>query len=122
MNNVTISSLPETNWDWRNMLPSSIFHAMLLDGMPGWERDSGIYQVRFSIIKGVSSSRQIATWWDDLATGQFYYRDFTDSGLPFVDDGEVYKSSFYFQFKHDAIRFTEWLETGEQHGIKYITG
>jgi hypothetical protein len=49
----------------------------------------------------------MAIEWDDLSEGQFYCRDHTKSSLPFINDKEIYKSIFCFQYEQDAIKFAE---------------
>ena len=44
---------------------------------------------------------------DDKAKGLFYYRDWTESSLPFVEEGEIYMSGFWFQKLSDAKHFQE---------------
>lgn len=87
-------------WDW---------HTLCRTGWPRWDIDPCTkepYVVCFSTTKGRDkSSRDIAIEFDDLASGRFYYRDYTDDTLPFVRDGEVYNSSFWFENQQDLELF-----------------
>lgn len=86
-------------WDWRAALPSWVWHGMSLDGSTeGW------LFIKLSHT-GSDTSRKIASEWDDVATGLFYYRDWTDSTLPFVAKGETYRSGFWFEKPVDALAF-----------------
>lgn len=94
-------------WDWNKLLPIDEFHKIAYAHYPAWEKNDDLpYCVDFSITKGKDrSSREIATEFDNIAVGHFYYRDWTESGLPFVDDGEVYRTAFIFQRVEDYIEF-----------------
>lgn len=89
-------------WDW---------HDLAFRGYPGWGRPSGSdspFAVHLTVVSGRDkSSREIAVEWDDVAEGRFYYRDWTESGIPFVGEGEQYRSAFWFQFERDRERFLE---------------
>jgi hypothetical protein len=94
-------------WDWRRMIPGDEYQALSLARFPGWHKVEGVpHSIQLEHIhdKG-KSSKEIATEWDDLSAGCFYYRDITQSHLPMVDRGERYKSLFVFQFKEDMITF-----------------
>ena len=95
------------HWDWNAKVPSWVFHRMSLDDFPGWERVFG--GVPFVMLEhsGPDRSREIATAFDDDAEGMFYYRDWTSSGIPMVDDTELYWSGFWFQRRDDATTFHE---------------
>lgn len=99
------------NWDWNKMITSWDYYELVHLEWPGWNKDPNTnqpYFSNFSILKGTQkSSREIAIEWDDLSEGNFWHRDFTESGLPFVDDGESYNTMFVFQFKRDWERFEE---------------
>lgn len=101
------------NWNWNKMIPSWDYYDLVHIKWPGWNKDPHTeqpYFSRFSIIKGTAkSSYEIANEWDDITQGNFWYRDFTDSGLPFVDDGEKYETLFVFQFKEDWEKFKGYL-------------
>lgn len=92
-------------WDW---------HELCLKDWPGWDRsESGKNPpyVEISVRKGTdTSSRDLAIRFDDLAEWRFYYRDWTGSGLPFVSDGEVYRSGFWFQKKEDREKFLKMYQ------------
>lgn len=101
-------------WDWRRLIPSTEWHTLALDNFPGWNKHGG--SPRHFYLKHVhgktSSSREIATEWDDISGGNFWYRDMTKSGLPFVDGDEVYHSCFCFQFEED------WTKFGQHFGSR----
>jgi len=100
--------MPNDRWTWKLLLPSQTYYKLELDGWPGWEKCSldCVSTVSFSIKKGTDdSSKDIAVRWDDMGRGQFWYRDYTESGLPFAEDGEEYNSRFWFQFRDDAEKF-----------------
>ena len=52
-------------------------------------------------------SRDLAVWADDTSEGLFHYRDWTNDGIPFLDDGETYWSMFTFQKRKDALEFAK---------------
>jgi hypothetical protein len=101
--------MPSERWTWKLLLPSQTYYSLELDGWPGWEKPNGesVTTISFTIVKGHGKeSRDMALLWDDQGHGQFWYRDFTDSGLPYVEDGEEYRSRFWFQFRDDAEELT----------------
>ena len=99
-----------TKWDWAKMIPSWDYHALASVGWPGWEkRNSEPDSVALAFTHDGESfrSRDIAIEWDDLAEGQFYYRDYTADAMPFVGAGDKYESIFVFQLLRDAEKFRE---------------
>lgn len=97
-------------WDWNKALPSWDFYKIQLDGYPSWERgpDGEVGFVYLRLKKGkTKSSRDIAIAFDDIAQGNFYYRDHTDSSMPWLDKDEIYHSSFLFAKQEDKDRFLE---------------
>ena len=100
----------KNNWDWNKALPMDVWHGIALDKFPEWEKPNGEIptSVFLSVEKGKDkSSRDLAIETDDWCKGNFYYRDWTQSGLPFVDEGEIYNSRFWFQFQVDAEEFAK---------------
>lgn len=90
------------------MLRMADYYKLVLADWPGWHKPHGSEPptIGFSCKMGVGkSSREIAIEFDDIAEGNFYYRDFTDSGIPIVSDGEVYRSQFVFQYLSDFEKF-----------------
>jgi hypothetical protein len=89
-------------WDW---------HDVSFDGYPGWDLVESAGQkhppfVRLTICNKVDkSSEDITREFDDVATGKFYSRDWSQSGLPYVSDGEVYEAGWWFQKRGDAYEF-----------------
>jgi len=105
--------MTETNvWDWNKMLRMTDYHKLAIARWPGWDkvdRDEPP-TVKMSCVVGEGeSSRQIAIRFDDIADGSFYYRDYTQSGIPIVRDGERYGSTFIFQFVSDYEKFCEMI-------------
>jgi hypothetical protein len=98
------------DWDWKKAIPSRSFYQLSIENFPNWEKPNGHNPktVWLSIIKGLDkSSRIIAIEFDEISQGNFYYRDWTKSGLPFIDDREQYDAIFSFQFISDAEKFHE---------------
>lgn len=90
--------------DWNKMLYSWDFYPVQFSGYAGWDKDEQFkpYRWVFPTKVGVDqSSRDIAIELDDLVEDLFHYRDFTDDTLPFVRDGETYRSCFTFKKKKD---------------------
>ena len=102
-------------WNWRAAIPSWAFSRLLIAGFPGWNvgREPPCVALHCS---GSRRSREIASATDDVVTGLFYYRDWTETGLPFVEDKEVYRSGFWFQHRADAERFHR------EYGGELMTG
>jgi hypothetical protein len=116
-------SKPE-GWDWNRKVPMWDWHSISLnlfrsnhDKKPledgdlgyGWETIDGETppNVQIAVKQGVGmrTSRDLAVETDDWCKGEFYYRDFTDSGIPVVRDDEVYHAAFWFQFASDKEEF-----------------
>jgi len=83
---------------WNKNLPMWDFYVR--DDLKNWHTS------RISIKKGENkSSHQIASEFDDIAEDYFHWRDKTESGLPFVEDGEVYLAYFDFKSARDKEEF-----------------
>ena len=90
------------NWHWTS-----------LDGWPGWDIVGEGHErhppfVELTIRNGEDRpSLDISREWDDLATGLFYNRDWTEDGIPFVRDGEIYRAGFWFEKTSDRDEFVK---------------
>lgn len=114
--------------DWNKNLHGWNFYEIQANGYIGWDKinDKVPYYVLLETVKGRDkSSHDIAIQFDDISHGNFHWRDFTKSSLPFVDDGEIYWSGFTFQFAEDAKKFVEmyggkgnWTEDFEEFRIQ----
>jgi len=114
--------------DWNKSLGSSDFYDIQFNGYIGWDKidNKEPYFVMLEIIKNKDkSSHEMAVEFDDISHGNFYWRDWTESSLPFVDDGDIYWSGFTFQFAEDAKRFVElyggkgnWMDNFEEFRIQ----
>lgn len=103
------------NAGWRHRLLVWNWHGHSLDGYPGWELSEG----RPAFVKlthkrgGLDcdvESHKIAARWDDIATVDFYQRDWTDDGIPFVREGGTYWSGWWFATLAERARFLKWYE------------
>lgn len=114
---VPLGDIPQ-NWNWRAALPCWIFNALTVRSLryrhsfeDDWDLEDGVPPFVMVEVKGSLTSLRLASEFDDVATGLFYYRDWTRSSLPFVrDDDETYWCGFWFQRRLDA----EWFH--RQHG------
>lgn len=101
----------DDNGGWIKKLLMWHWHAVSLDGYPGWDLEGEAGRrhppfVKLRIKNKVDkSSSDIANEWDDLSEGLFYGRDWSDDGSVFVNEGETYTSGFWFQKTSDAERF-----------------
>lgn len=95
--------------DWSRYMGMTEWHHASFEGWPGWDRDAGAEEpvsVTLLVTKGKDkSSHKMASEFDDIATNDFYWRDWTESSLPFVDDGETYTSKFWFKKREDRAAF-----------------
>jgi hypothetical protein len=103
----------EHNGGWLKKLLMWDWHEACCKNYPGWDlvESGGTRHPPFVKLvirnKKDKSSEDITREWDDLAKGRFYSRDWTDSGIPFVSDGEVYTAGFWFEKKEDAYEFVK---------------
>lgn len=107
---------------WKHKMLSWNWHMHVMDGYAEWEAarrdDRGrtipafvkLSHVRRSDKADVESN-VLCNAWDDVATVDFYQRDWTDDALPFVNDGDTYWSGWWFQTIAERDRFVAWLET-----------
>lgn len=98
--------------DWNKKITSWDWHQLVLDGCPNWDTPSyeGDHPVPASILLTIKnkvdrSSKDIAIEVDDWCEGNFYYRDFTSNGLPFISTGDSYNARFWFQLAVEAEEF-----------------
>lgn len=113
---------------WIKNLSSEDFYTIQYHEYLGWDKinEKTTYYVLLEVVKGNDkSSRDIGVEFDDISHGNFYWRDWTRSSLPFVDDGEIYWSGFSFQFSEDAKKFVElyggkgnWMEDYEEFRVQ----
>jgi len=108
------------NGGWKHKLLSWNWHGHSFDRFPGWEienPDADRYQqhpafVKLAHVRGgddVESSK-LCNAWDDVAEVDFYQRDWTDDGVPFVRGGETYWSGWWFATKAERDRFLKWVD------------
>lgn len=100
------------NAGWKHRMLSWNFNSHALDGYPGWQiesEDSPAF-VKLSHVRGEGEveSAKLSTAWDDLATVDFYQRDWTDDGIPFVNKGTTYWSGWWFATIAERDRFLDW--------------
>ena len=101
----------EITWDWKCLLPRDIFYGLQYNNFPGWQKiDGKPHFIRIECIRGHFDSRSIAVALDDVACFQFYYRDWTESNLPFVERGEKYAAGFWLQAESDAAKLRKLCE------------
>lgn len=110
---------PEDNCGWIHKLLSWDWHMLALDGYPNWEIEASAAKpdvpafVRLTHVRGKGDieSRTLTREWDDIAEVDFYMRDWTDNGIPFVREGDTYWSGWWFATIAERDRFVKWCET-----------
>jgi hypothetical protein len=89
-------------------LNTSEFYDLCNKNFPKWNKvGDDVCFVMLELTKGKFASSYLASEFENMATGDFYYRDWTKSTLPFVDEGEVYWSGFSFQYLADGKKFLD---------------
>lgn len=104
------------NAGWRHRMLSWNFTSHSLDNYPGWEVERVEHGrpipafVKLTHTRGAGDveSHALAAAWDDIAEHDFYQRDWTDSGIPFVNGGETYWSGWWFATLAERDRFVRW--------------
>lgn len=95
---------------WNKNITSNEYYDIAQNKYFSWDtlENREPYFVMLEIKQGDNkSSRDIAVLFDDISIQNFYYRDWTKNGMPYINDGEVYWSGFWFQFQYDAKKFVE---------------
>jgi hypothetical protein len=95
---------------WNKLLSSDEFYKIGFRYFPEWDKVDAEkpYFVKLEIKNGKDkSSHDVAASFDNIITDEFYYRDWTQNGIPIVSEGEIYNSGFWFKRKEDAIKFHE---------------
>lgn len=109
------------NAGWRYKMLMWNWHSHSLDGYPGWEienqdetdksqRHPAFIKLTHKRGKGDVESSKLCSEWDDIAEVDFYQRDWTDDGIPFVREGDTYWSGWWFQTMAERDRFLQWYE------------
>lgn len=104
------------NAGWLHKLLSWNWNSHAMDGYPWWEiaNDGCPAFVKLSHKRGDSGaeveSLEMCRAWDNLAAGDFYQRDWTDDGIPFCREGEVYWSGWWFETIAERNRFLDWCK------------
>lgn len=97
---------------WLKRMLSWNFNHHAIDGYPGWEieREKSPAFVKLTHTRGDGrvESHALASAWDDLAVVDFYQRDWTEDGIPFVRNGETYWSGWWFATIAERDRFLAW--------------
>ena len=95
---------------WRRKVPMWLWNSIVSDGCLGWQvdKDNNPAWIKLEHIRGKElQSSGIASTFDNEATGLFYYRDWTDSGIQVCRNGKTYWSGWWFQFIEDYETFTK---------------
>jgi hypothetical protein len=112
------------NAGWLHKLLSWNFNMHAMDGYPEWEieRERSPAFVKLTHVrgKGEVESSSLANAWDDVAMVDFYQRDWTDDGLPFVHEGDTYWSGWWFQTIAERDRFVEWHQARTEQGCSVV--
>ena len=101
------------------MMPGTVDHHRL--GCGDWPADNISYHHRcsFFITKGLDkSSHQIASEFDAISDGEFYYREGAMTGAPFTANDEVCDTVFMFRYKADCDKFLEIYIYGDGKLLK----
>lgn len=103
------------NAGWLHRMHSWQFDCHAIQGYPEWElvgptkfgvRAPAFVKLTHVRKQGVESD-VLCREWDDLAREDFYQRDWTSDGIPFVREGETYWSGWWFQSSLERDRFLE---------------
>lgn len=106
---------PSTNGGWQHRLMMWDWNKHVAFGFPHWELEEETKAPSFVQLHHVRAgddsdieSHALAREWDNVAEMDFYQRDFTDDGIPFVRAGGSYRSGWWFETFSERDRFLEW--------------
>ena len=99
-------------WKWK--YPMVEWHRLSIEHYPGWEIEDedvpAFVKLTHTRGSGNVESHDLAVAWDDVSKAHFYQRDWTDDGIPFVNEGDIYWSGWWFQTIEERDRFLEWKD------------
>lgn len=103
------------NAGWRHKMLMWNWHSLSFDGYTGWEIEQGERSpafVKLTHTRGTGDveSSALCNAWDDVAQVDFYSRDWTDDGIPFVREGDTYWSGWWFATIAERDRFLAWYK------------
>lgn len=103
------------NAGWKHKMLMWNWHSHSMDRYPGWEIEKEEYGYPVPafaklehINKKTPGSDELCNAWDDVATVDFYQRDFSYDGSVFVGDGDRYGSGWWFATIAERDRFLGW--------------
>jgi hypothetical protein len=94
------------NAGWRRKLLMWNWHSHSMDGHPC---PAFVKLTHVMGKDGDVESSKLCNEWDDIATVDFYQRDWTDDGIPWVRKDETYWSGWWFETIAERDRFVEWV-------------
>ena len=107
-----------TTSSWNQKIYTVDWHSLSFDKFPEWELEEqdhpAFVKLQHTRTEGPVESSKIASAWDDLAEVKFYQRDWTEDGLPSVNEGDTYWSGWWFQTIAERDRFLDWHAKGSQ--------
>lgn len=105
------------SWNWYNLAFNDYEHWDIIetrnqrDGQRWVDRSPAYVKLTHTRVKDTDvESSVLANAWDDIAEVDFYQRDHTADGIPFVNEGEVYWSSWWFATVAERDRFVAWAK------------
>lgn len=101
------------SWNWHSLSFNNYEHFEIENPSASrWDRHPAFVKLEHRRNKYHEvESRELATAWDDVAEVDFYQRDWTSDGIPFVNGDEVYWSGWWFATLAERDRFLAWLPT-----------
>lgn len=127
----TLAGFEVDNAGWLHKMLSWNWNYLAMDGYKGWEisnpNEPDKYNrapafVKLSHTRGGTEdeveSNVLCNAWDNVAAVDFYQRDWTDDGIPFVEKGGRYWSGWWFQTVAERDRFVAWLRDSELPAAK----
>lgn len=110
-----------SNGGWNHKMLMWNFNGHGIDGFPEWEIEDHdlrvpayikLTHIRRTKETNIESS-ELCIAWDSIAEVDFYQRDWTSDGIPFVNESEKYYSGWWFQTIKERDRFFKWCNESE---------
>jgi len=102
------------NLGWKHRLVSANWYNHTIDGYPGWElvpgsKDPAFVKLSHPTDDPTHDPQGLCNKWDDIATVDFYKRDWTEDGIPLLRKGETYWSGWWFETIAERDQFIAWV-------------